>query len=33
MVAKKDLDRAKKSRAIKKAASESLKSITPQIIR
>lgn len=32
MVAKKDLDRAKKSRAIKKAASESLKSITPQII-
>lgn len=32
MVAKKDLDRAQKSRAIKKAASESLKSITPQII-
>lgn len=32
MVAKKDMDRAKKSRQIKKAASESLKSITPQLI-
>ena len=32
MVAKKDMDRAKKSRAIKKAARESVKSITPQLI-
>ena len=32
MVAKKDMDRAKKSRQIKKAANESLKGITPQLI-
>jgi hypothetical protein len=32
MVAKKDLERAKKSRAIRKAASASLRSVTPQII-
>lgn len=32
MVAKKDLERAKRSREIKKAASESIKSITPQLI-